>query len=72
MNLQNELHSFNLAAELRCSLRIEPAYQCDGSLCHQPLFDEAGGLRYVAPHCHLVEWGAGGRRYHAVLCDFPI
>jgi len=53
------------------SLQIEPAYDCDGSLCHQPLFDEDGGLHYVAPHCHLIEADANGLRYHAVFCDFP-
>ncbi|MGA9966052.1 MAG: hypothetical protein WBQ10_12700, partial [Terriglobales bacterium] len=52
-------------------IKIEPAYDCDGSLCRQPLFDDAGWLHYVAPHCHLVEWAANEPRYHAVLCDFP-
>jgi hypothetical protein len=52
-------------------LRIEPASDCDGSLCHQPLFNEDGGLHYVAPHSHLVECGPNGLTYHAVFCDFP-
>ena len=52
-------------------VQIEPAYDCDGSACHQPLFDEDGGLHYVAPHCHLIESTAGGSRCYAVFCDFP-
>jgi hypothetical protein len=52
-------------------VQIEPAYDCDGSLCHQPLFDEDGGLHYVAPHCHLIESGANGPHCYAVFCDFP-
>ena len=61
------LHSFTTDF----AVKIERAEHCDGLLCGQPLFDEAGALRYVAPHCHLVEWEARGPRYHAVLCDFP-
>lgn len=53
------------------SVQIETAYDCDGSLCHQPLFDEDGGLHYVAPHCHLIESDSKGSIYHAVFCDFP-
>lgn len=53
------------------SLRIEPADDCDGSQCHQPLFDEDGGLHYVAPHSHLLEQDAKGVRCYAVFCDFP-
>ncbi|MBV8051260.1 MAG: hypothetical protein JOZ80_08740 [Acidobacteriaceae bacterium] len=53
------------------SLQIEPAYDCDGSTCHQPLFDEDGGLHYVAPHCHLIECDGKKPIYHAVFCDFP-
>ena|SRR5579862_407301 len=52
-------------------ITIEPADDCDGSLCRQPLFNEEGGLNLIAPHCHLVEWDSGQPRYHAVLCDFP-
>lgn len=37
-------------------VRIEAANHCDGSICHQPIFNEDGGLNYVAPHYHLVEW----------------
>jgi hypothetical protein len=53
------------------SVQIEPAYDCDGSICHQPLFDEDGGLHYVAPHCHLIEFCGTGPIHHAVFCDFP-
>jgi hypothetical protein len=54
------------------TITIEPAEECDGSTCHQPLFDEDGGLHYVAPHCHLIEWKNGIPHYHVVLCDFPL
>lgn len=54
------------------AIQIEPAYDCDGSACHQPLFDEDGGLHYVAPHCHLIESGPKGPRCYAVFCDFPL
>jgi|GEM_PF-6144555 len=37
-------------------VRIEAADDCDGSVCHQPIFNEDGGLNYIAPHSHLVEW----------------
>jgi hypothetical protein len=69
--LYDKLQYLKSAAELHFGIKIEPAYDCDGSLCHQSLFDEAGGLHYVAPHCHLVECQAKGPIYHTVLCDFP-
>ena len=53
------------------AIQIAPARDCDGSLCHQPIFREDGTLNYVAPHCHLVEQRSGGSRYYAILCDFP-
>lgn len=53
------------------AIQIAPAHDCDGSLCHQPIFREDGTLNYVAPHCHLVEQRPGGARYYAVFCDFP-
>ena len=37
-------------------VHIETANDCDGSVCHQPIFNEDGGLNYIAPHFHLVEW----------------
>jgi hypothetical protein len=37
-------------------VRIEAADDCDGSTCHQPIFNEDGGLNYIAPHSHLIEW----------------
>ena len=52
-------------------VQFEAAYDCDGSRCHQPIFREDGTLNYVAPHCHLVECGANGTLYYAILCDFP-
>ncbi len=71
MNMQFLSAAANPSTTTHASITIEPAENCDGSLCHQPLFDQDGGLHFVAPHCHLVEWGAKGPRYHAVLCDFP-
>jgi hypothetical protein len=53
------------------AIQIAPADDCDGSLCHQPIFREDGTLNYVAPHCHLVEQRPGGARYYAIFCDFP-
>ena len=53
------------------AIQIAPARDCDGSLCHQPIFREDGTLNYVAPHCHLVEQRSGGARYYAIFCDFP-
>jgi hypothetical protein len=52
-------------------IQIEPAHNCDGSCCRIPIFRGDGTLNYVAPHSHLVEWGAEGPSYHPVLCDFP-
>jgi hypothetical protein len=64
------LRPFNLRHE-GPTIQIAPAHDCDGSLCHQPIFREDGTLNYVAPHCHLVEQRPGGARYYAVFCDFP-
>lgn len=52
-------------------IRIEPAADCDGSMCHQPIFREDGSLNFVPPHCHLVTRNADGEKHHLVLCDFP-
>jgi hypothetical protein len=54
-------------------VRIESADDCDGSVCHQPIFNEDGGLNYVAPHAHLVEWDADIRqpRCYALFGDLP-
>jgi hypothetical protein len=52
-------------------IQIEQAHDCDGSLCHQPIFQEDGSLNYVAPHSHLIEWSTEGLRYYAIFCDFP-
>lgn len=54
------------------SIQIEPAYDCDGSLCHQPIFTEDGELNHVPPHCHVIEWSPQGVRCHAVFLDFPL
>ncbi len=54
-----------------CAIQIEPADDCDGSLCHQPIFLEDGSFNLVPPHSHLVEWGPQGARYYPVFCDFP-
>ena len=53
------------------SVQIEPAYDCDGSVCHQPIFTEEGELNHVPPHCHVIEWGSDGVHCHAVFVDFP-
>jgi hypothetical protein len=53
------------------SVQIEPAYDCDGSLCHQPIFTEEGELNHVPPHCHVIEWAPNGVHCHAVFVDFP-
>ena|SRR5215470_12572347 len=53
------------------SIQIESAYECDGSLCHQPIFTEDGELNLVPPHCHVIEWSPEGMRCHAVFVDFP-
>jgi len=53
------------------SVQIEPAHDCDGSLCHQPIFTEEGELNHVPPHCHVIEWGPDGVHCHAVFIDFP-
>jgi hypothetical protein len=60
-----------MACPVSLSLRIESAYHCDGSVCHQPMFNQDGSLHYVAPHSHLVERNANGSRCYAVFCDFP-
>jgi len=52
-------------------LQIETAQDCDGSLCHQPIFREDGSLNFVPPHCHLIEQNANSTRCYAILCDFP-
>lgn len=41
------------------TVRIEPAFDCDGSECHQPIFKADGGLNQIAPHHHLVEVWSG-------------
>ncbi len=53
------------------SVQIEAATDCDGSLCHQPIFREDGTLNYVAPHSHLLEHDGEEVRYYAIFCDFP-
>jgi hypothetical protein len=54
------------------SIQIESAEDCDGSLCHQPIFREDGTLNHVPPHSHLMERDPSGElRCYAVFCDFP-
>jgi hypothetical protein len=43
------------------AIRIEPAFDCDGTECHQPMFKADGGLNEIAPHHHLVEVWSGCR-----------
>ncbi|MCU1299103.1 MAG: hypothetical protein JWO91_3381 [Acidobacteriaceae bacterium] len=52
-------------------VRIEPAYDCDGSACHQPIFNEDGGLNHIEPHFHLVEWESETKRCYAIT-DVPL
>ena len=58
-------------APATCSVRIEPAYDCDGSACHQPIFNEDGGLNHIEPHFHLVEGESDNKRYYAIT-DIPL
>jgi hypothetical protein len=53
------------------SIFIEPANDCDGSLCQQPIFNDDGGLNYIAPHFHLVEWESGRRRCYPIAVCLP-
>jgi hypothetical protein len=53
------------------TIQIEPAYECDGSVCHQPIFREDGSLNFIPPHCHLIEQKDSGTRCYAIFCDFP-
>ncbi len=57
--------------KLEDGIRIEGAVDCDGSICHQPIFRNDGTLNSVPPHCHLVTQQPEGEKYHMVLCDFP-
>jgi hypothetical protein len=52
-------------------VQIEPAPDCDGAVCHQPIFREDGSLNYIPPHCHLIEQKGNGVRCYAIFCDFP-
>jgi hypothetical protein len=66
------LDSFNRSLRnAGLAIQIEPAEDCDGSLCHQPIFLEDGSFNFVPPHSHLVEVGPQGPRYYPVFCDFP-
>jgi hypothetical protein len=52
--------SLSLSSRSMGAVRIEPAFDCDGSECHQPMFKADGGLNQIAPHHHLVEVWSGG------------
>ena len=52
-------------------VQIESAQDCDGAVCHQPIFREDGSLNFVPPHCHLIEQKGSGARCYAIFCDFP-
>jgi hypothetical protein len=52
-------------------IQIEAALDCDGSMCHQPIFREDGTLNHVPPHSHLIERDSTGVHCYAILCDFP-
>jgi hypothetical protein len=52
--------SVSLSSRSMGAIRIEPAFDCDGSECHQPLFKADGGLNQIVPHHHLVEVRSGG------------
>jgi hypothetical protein len=58
--------SVSLSSRSLGALRIEPAFDCDGSECHQPMFKADGGLNQIAPHHHLVEVGSGRRDCFAI------
>jgi hypothetical protein len=47
-------------------IRIESADGCDGSICHQPIFNEDGGLNRIEPHFHLVECESDNKRFYAI------
>jgi len=53
-------------------VHIESADGCDGSICHQPIFNDDGGLNHVAPHYHLVECESDRKRFYAIsTSDIP-
>jgi hypothetical protein len=58
--------SLSLSSRSMGAVRIEPAFDCDGSECHQPMFKADGGLNQIAPHHHLVEVTSGGRDCFAI------
>jgi hypothetical protein len=51
--------SVSLSSRSMGAIRIEPAFDCDGSECRQPMFKADGGLNQIAPHHHLVEVRSG-------------
>lgn len=53
-------------------IRIEPAYDCDGSECRLATPDEEGSLEVLPPHFHLIEWEPDAQfRCYAVGGDLP-
>jgi hypothetical protein len=58
--------SLSLRSRSMGAVGIEPAFDCDGSECHQPMFKPDGGLNQIAPHHHLIEVWSGGRDCFAI------
>lgn len=53
-------------------IRIESAYDCDGSECLVAIPDDAGQLANLLPHYHLIEWEPDAEfRCYAVEGNLP-
>lgn len=54
-------------------IRIESAYDCDGSECLAAIPDDEENLANLLPHFHLIAWEPeAGFRCYAVAGDLPI
>lgn len=53
-------------------IRIEAAYDCDGSECRLAVSDEEENLEVLLPHFHLIEWEPDAEfRCYAVGGELP-
>jgi hypothetical protein len=53
-------------------IRIEPAYDCDGSECLVAIPDDEGHMANLLPHFHLIEWELDAEfRCYAIAGDLP-
>jgi hypothetical protein len=53
-------------------IRIESAYDCDGSECLVATPDDEGNLANLLPHFHLIAWEPdAGFRCYAVAGELP-